>query len=93
MAHKLDDIEAALRSAFPHFQSGEPITPEAIKRVGAEWEDMVMNWAPFRTEITFADQDGTPRKLEWMEGEPDVGCFSTYIIPDDADWQVEKLVK
>lgn len=81
-------IEVALRDAFPHFQDDEPITPEKIKRIGAEWQDMVMNWAPFRTELTFSDQDGETRKIEWLEGEPEVGMFSGYVIPEDADWCV-----
>ena len=83
-----DEIEAALRAAFPHFQNDEPIAPEAIKRIGAEWEDMVINWVPFKTTITFSDQDGKTRNLEWYEGEPECGSFSGYVIPDDADWQV-----
>ena len=89
MLQNPDKIEDALRSAFPHFSNDEPITPEAISKIGAEWTDMVMNWAPFKTEITFSDQDGKNRKIEWLDGDPDVGMFSGYVIPEDANWRCE----
>ena len=85
---RMSEIEAALRSAFPHFADNQPITPEAIARVGAEWQDMVVNWAPFQTVVTFSDQDGNTRKIEWFDAEPDVGCFSGYVMPEGADWLV-----
>ncbi|MBO6755778.1 MAG: hypothetical protein JJ902_05595 [Roseibium sp.] len=90
MMKRIEEIEAALRAAFPHFQNDEPITPEAIARIGAEWHDMVVNWAPFKTEIMFFDQDGEPRKIEWFSGEPEAGCFDGYVIPVDASWRVKE---
>jgi hypothetical protein len=77
-------VEAALRDAFPHFQDDAPITPETIRAIGKEWHDMVVNWAPVQYKITFSDQDGTERNLEWEAFEDGYG----WVIPDSETWEV-----
>jgi len=61
-------IEAALRDAFPHFQDGAEVTPEAIKKLGSEWFEMVMGWAPVPKEIKFQDANGNDHVLKDDEG-------------------------
>jgi hypothetical protein len=64
-----------LRGAFPHFQGGEPITPEAILEIGKQYVDMALNWSKTPIEIEFTDWIGNPFKLTWEDGEAqlDVG--------------------
>lgn len=80
-------IIAAHWAAFPHFQNGEPVTPEAILKIGREYQDMVMNWGPVPTEITFFDQDGKDRKIVYESGDQEAGIASGWGIPEDADWE------
>lgn len=78
-------IDQALTQAFPHFQEGRPITPEAIAAIGKEYLEMVSGWAPVVTELWFQDQDGNTRKLVFEEGELGPGGWS---MPEDAGWVV-----
>jgi hypothetical protein len=77
-------IEAALRDAFPHFQSEEPITPEAIRDIGKEYLDMVMSWEPHKDEIEFADHNGTIRKIVYEPGDYEVGINPGWVLEDDT---------
>jgi hypothetical protein len=77
-------IEAALRDAFPHFQSDEPITPEAIRGIGKEYLDMVMSWEPHKDEIEFADHNGTIRKIVYEPGDYEVGINPGWVLEDDT---------
>jgi hypothetical protein len=78
------DLVAAVRGAFPHFQEGAPITPEAIKSIGKEYLEMVMGWEPQKTEIEFADDDGNIRKIVYKPGEYEAGSFPGWVLSDDA---------
>lgn len=80
----LRQIEAALRDAFPHFQDGSPITPEAIRGIGKEYLDMVMSWEPHKDEIEFADHNGTIRKIVFEPGDYEVGINAGWVLEDDT---------
>ena len=68
----LEELHAALRDAFPHFQDDALITPEVIRSIGREYIDMVMTWAPVPKQIEFVDMIGHPGKLTF---EDDVWYF------------------
>jgi hypothetical protein len=82
---KIRELEAALRSAFPHFEDDEPITPEAIRRIGHEHVDMIMCWEPQRDEIEFLDHDGKTHKIINEPGDYEVGINSGWVLSDDSD--------
>jgi hypothetical protein len=77
-------VEAALRDAFPHFQDGSEITPEAIRGIGKEYLDMVMSWEPHKDEIEFADHNGTIRKIVYEPGDYEVGINPGWVLEDDT---------
>lgn len=79
-----NEIEAALRKAFPHFQDDRPITPEAIKEIGREYLEMVMGWEPQKTEIEFADHDGNINKIVYEPGEFEAGLSPAWVLSDDS---------
>lgn len=75
----MSEIEQALRAAFPHFQDGEPITPEAIRDIGREYMDLLMA-AP--QPVYFIDDDGRNRRLVWEAGDSSVGIPDGYVLED-----------
>ena len=79
---RLRDIETALRSQFPHFQNGETIDSDAIRTIGREWMDMTMNWEPQKSDLEFADFDGTIRKIVYETGDDDAGIGSGWMVAD-----------
>lgn len=79
------EIEAALRDAFPHFQSDEPITAEAIRSIGREFTDMVMGWEPQKNEIEFIDHNGKTHTIINDAGDYEVGINPGWVLADDSD--------
>ncbi len=77
-------LEPALRDAFAHFQNDEPVTPEAIKAIGREFQDMVMGWEPQKTEMEFADHEGKIRKIVYEPGDYETGIHSGWVLDDDG---------
>jgi hypothetical protein len=77
-------IESALRAAFPHFQDGAEITADAIRSIGREYLDMVMSWEPQKTEIEFADHNGTIRKIVFEPGDYEAGIGDGWVLEDDT---------
>lgn len=81
------DIIAALVAAFPHFQHPSPgVTVEGVQKLGKEWLDMVMGWAPVVSVIDFIDHNGDTRQIIDEPGEFDEGIRGGWTLCDaDAE--------
>ena len=66
-AAQYDSLCLALRESFPHFQDSVMVTADTIRGIGREYQEMVMGWAPFKTEIEFVDCVGHPGKLTFED--------------------------
>jgi hypothetical protein len=82
-----DALEAALRK-FPHFENDAPITPDAVAAVANEYIKMILEWTPFGEGVTFFDQEGIGRTIEYSTGDRSAGIPEGWTIPEDADWKV-----
>lgn len=68
----------ALRQAFPHFQDGEPVTPEKIIELGKEYMALIMDCGPQRIE--FVDHDGNTKAIVFESGDSSVGIGDGWIL-------------
>lgn len=89
--HERDKLVTALANAFPHFGNGEPVTADAIAKIGHEYQDMVMNWAPTQDRIQFFDQGGDVREIEYVVGDTESGINDGWVIPSGADWEAKSV--
>lgn len=79
-------LSRALADAFPHFdRDAANVTPEKIKQLGAEYDTMMVSWAPVPAHLTFFDEGGVERRLDW---EDDDNGSGGWCIPAEATWSV-----
>lgn len=74
----LNDIEDALRDAFPHFQDGADVTPEIIRQIGREYAAMLVERGP--QEIEFTDHDGKSQAIIFEKGDSSVGIADGWVL-------------
>jgi len=79
-------VVKVLSQTFRHFQDGEPVTVEAVRQIGREYNEMEIDPGP--QEIEFNDQNGDLRKIVYDKGDRSVGINGGWIIAEDADWIV-----
>lgn len=69
---ELNTLKNALRQAFPHFQNDEPVTPEAIMKLGKEYMALVIDCGPQRIEF-YDYNDDKIKAIVYESGDSSVG--------------------
>ena len=77
-------IEEALRTAFPHFEDGGPITAVMIRAIGQEHREMITGWEPVKDRIDFADASGDTHTIIFDAGDDEVGEKSGWYLDGDG---------
>lgn len=74
------DVLRNVSHAFPHFQNGEEVTPDAVRKIGVEFTQMQMDPGP--SEIVFSDDDGIERRIVYEHGDESVGVRGGWVLAE-----------